>query len=289
MFSYYAIERSDSLYHHGVKGMRWGIRKRQTTLGYGVRRRVRSDVQQPRTAEEAKRARRRKIAKRVAIGVGAAAAIAGTAYAVKRAKDIREYGRQLKEADAIDQKIKREHPDVFFGDMPGSTVAKNWDRYTFRTKAKLERDNRKYGGGAAFHYYDRWGLGTKKNDTFSTKVRKRLDAHDAAKQAKASHKANRAKEQAEYIRNMASKTAAKNTSHNPGDKPYLDSNVAAAKRFMKQYNADRPKLPASAPKSNKGRRLNISSKAKERAERTLNPVAEELLRKNAKRLRDAGY
>lgn len=289
MPTYYAIERSASLYHHGVKGMRWGVRRTKAHQLTGVRRKIRTDGKNQQTAEEAKRARRRKIAKRVAIGVGAAAAIAGTAYAVKRAKDIREYGRQLKEADAIDRKIKREHPDVSFGDMPGSTVAKNWDRYTLRTKAKLERDNRKYGGGAAFHYYDHWGVGTKKNDTFSTKVRRRLDAHNAAKQAKASHKANRAKEQAEYIRNMASKTALKNTSHNPGDKPYLDSSVAAAKRFAKQYNADRPKLPASVPKSNKGHRLNISPKAKERAERTLNPVAEELLRKNAKRLRDAGY
>lgn len=90
---------NDYLMHHGIKGMRWGVRKRRTTLGYGVRRRMRSDVQQPRTAEEAKRARRRKIAKRVAIGVGAAAAIAGTAYAVKRHRehtnqDISEFYRK---------------------------------------------------------------------------------------------------------------------------------------------------------------------------------------------------
>lgn len=74
------------LEHHGVKGMRWGHRKQRYTMGYGVRRRMRSDANQPKTPEEAKRARRRQIAKRVAIGVGAAAAIGATAYAVHRVR-----------------------------------------------------------------------------------------------------------------------------------------------------------------------------------------------------------
>lgn len=76
----------DYLEHHGIKGMRWGHRKQRMSSGFGVRRRVRTNTQQPQTPEEAKRARRRKIAKRVAIGVGAAAAIGATAYAVHRVK-----------------------------------------------------------------------------------------------------------------------------------------------------------------------------------------------------------
>lgn len=77
---------NDYLMHHGIKGMRWGHRKQRMSSGFGVRRRVRTNTQQPQTPEEAKRARRRKIAKRVAIGVGAAAAIGATAYAVHRVR-----------------------------------------------------------------------------------------------------------------------------------------------------------------------------------------------------------
>lgn len=62
----------DYLQHHGIKGMHWGIRRFQNKDG---------------TSTSAGKARRKKLAKRVAIGVGTAAAVAGTTYAVKRHRD----------------------------------------------------------------------------------------------------------------------------------------------------------------------------------------------------------
>lgn len=80
--NYYAVETSSAISHHGVKGMKWGVRKaRPQTLSRPAR--YRTDAK-PRTPEEQKRARRRKILKRAALGAAAAAAVVGTAYAVKR-------------------------------------------------------------------------------------------------------------------------------------------------------------------------------------------------------------
>ena len=72
----------DYLQHHGIKGMHWGIRRFQNKDG---------------TSTSAGKARRKKLAKRVAIGVGTAAAVAGTAYAVKRHRDNYVSDDQLKE------------------------------------------------------------------------------------------------------------------------------------------------------------------------------------------------
>jgi hypothetical protein len=60
----------DELYHHGVMGMRWGHRKQEPSSG------VRSSSD--------KAARRKKIARNVAIGVGAAAAVGAGLYVAKK-------------------------------------------------------------------------------------------------------------------------------------------------------------------------------------------------------------
>lgn len=96
----------DYLEHHGVKGMKWGHRKQRLTSGYAVRRRVKTDAQQPQTPEEARRARRRKIAKRVGIGLAAAAAIGATTYAVKRSRSTapKDFSKSAAKAAQLTQK-----------------------------------------------------------------------------------------------------------------------------------------------------------------------------------------
>lgn len=78
------------LYHYGVKGMRWGVRRTPEQLG----RRDRKEL----TAEE--KAKRIKTAKRVAVGVAGALTIAAatTVYAKNRKQIDAFVGKCLKDA-----------------------------------------------------------------------------------------------------------------------------------------------------------------------------------------------
>lgn len=76
------------LQHHGIKGMHWGIRRYQNKDGTSTnagkaRRKKKNHDTAKRVGIEVSKA----TAKRLAIGAGTAAAIAGTAYAAKRASE----------------------------------------------------------------------------------------------------------------------------------------------------------------------------------------------------------
>lgn len=60
----YKIVKSDELYHHGVKGMRWGVRKEKTN--------------------NSSQKKKMSTATKVAIGVGAAVAVGAAAYGVSK-------------------------------------------------------------------------------------------------------------------------------------------------------------------------------------------------------------
>ena len=62
-------ENINYLAHHGVKGQRWGVRKRR---------------EQYQMTDEQRKARNKKIARNVAIGVGATAAAAGAGFLASR-------------------------------------------------------------------------------------------------------------------------------------------------------------------------------------------------------------
>lgn len=81
--TYIAIYNDNYLAHHGVKGMKWGVRRSRTARLYsdGSGRRARGSSSSGEMTAEQRSARRRKIAKGIAIGVGSAAAAAGLAYA----------------------------------------------------------------------------------------------------------------------------------------------------------------------------------------------------------------
>ena len=70
---YYAVEYSDDLYHYGVLGMKWGIRKERPSSGTG-RGRGRKKLT----------AKQKKILRNIAIGAGATAATAAAGYGIYR-------------------------------------------------------------------------------------------------------------------------------------------------------------------------------------------------------------
>lgn len=65
------IKQHDELYHYGVKGMKWGVRKQRELIGRRVG---------PSGGDYQRQQRRRSAIKKVAIGTAAIAAVAGVSY-----------------------------------------------------------------------------------------------------------------------------------------------------------------------------------------------------------------
>lgn len=88
---YYLIDNtfhsSDELYHHGVKGMKWGVRKKSYYNVSGKRSKRESQ-----TDEEYAKIKREKVKKAVKIG----AAVAGTALAVYGGYKLSQYAKNKK-------------------------------------------------------------------------------------------------------------------------------------------------------------------------------------------------
>ena len=93
-------ENMNHLVHHGVKGQKWGIRKNNHF--YTIKK-------HPKLSEDEK-AKKKKIARNVAIGVGTAAAIGGAAYIgsrfVKNRKAIKSATSELNEAKKYSKVLK---------------------------------------------------------------------------------------------------------------------------------------------------------------------------------------
>ena len=119
---------SNELSHHGVKGMRWGVRKRRVSSGI---RRTSSSRKKMSTA------------KKVAIGVGVAAAVAGataiTIHAVKTGK-----ANQIKKGRAAANQIymnlsrsgahRVERKNIRRGADSSDMILRGYDRRTGDTK-----------------------------------------------------------------------------------------------------------------------------------------------------------
>lgn len=152
------------LEHHGIKGMRWGHRKQRLTSGYAVRR-VNTDTQQSRTPEEARRARRRKIAKRVGVGLAAAAAIGATAYAVKRSrsstpqnfsKSAAKAARLTKKASSSARTAKVMNKAARVATARSNRLQRKADRATYKHISKIAKNTSLNAPRGAYARYRTW-------------------------------------------------------------------------------------------------------------------------------------
>jgi len=129
-----SVEYDNYLTHYGVKGMKWGVRKDQ-----------KRSSRQPRTEEQ--KAKRKQIAKKVAIGVGSAAVVAGGAYAAYK------FGPKLKNVSVKDlgsmrkskagknsfAKVQSEFQNALASDI--DTSVRKFNSYKQTAKNSVSLDN----------------------------------------------------------------------------------------------------------------------------------------------------
>ena len=124
----------DYMYHYGVKGMKWGVRKRvqSKVSSFGQNRRVQNKTNTKKMSTKKKVA----LGVGVAAGVGAAVAggVAGKRYlsgkkAAAKAAEVIEHNRKMKAAEAIAKTNYTKYGKNFYEDL-GDIVIRG-DKYGY--------------------------------------------------------------------------------------------------------------------------------------------------------------
>ena len=167
----YRVTYSNELYHYGVKGQKWGIRRYQNPDGsltdeglirYGVDRQGNMSSQgKSLYKQDKKRDKARKIATGAAIGMGAAAAVVAGTHAANLLLD-KKYGAS-RAANIIGP--KGDHASYHIGkNLPGTKISsrgvmtghKWFTNYSFRFKNKLNKKTGKIDNTQEFNRGINW-------------------------------------------------------------------------------------------------------------------------------------
>ena len=176
----YMIISNGELYHHGVKGMHWGVRRYQNTDGSlkAAGRKRYTDGGKKQLTDEERAARNAKIkstAKKVAIGVGVTALVAAGTYAAVKynnktmaeAKQIMSDVHKKKMDEYLEEADKKFQQQQFAASMyrqfdrvnQGNTEAgKAWARAEGEYRAKLNnvlKEKNVYDNAARRHMADK--------------------------------------------------------------------------------------------------------------------------------------
>lgn len=167
----YRVKYSNELYHYGVKGQKWGIRRYQNPDGsltdeglirYGVDRQGNMSSQgKSLYKQDKKRDKARKVATGAAIGIGAAAAVVAGTHAANLLLD-KKYGKS-RAANIIGP--KGDHASFRTGkNLPGTKISsrgvmtghKWFTNYSFRFKNKLNNKTGKIESTQEFNRGINW-------------------------------------------------------------------------------------------------------------------------------------
>ena len=274
----YVIISNGELYHHGVVGMHWGVRRYQNADGSlkpaGRKRYTEGGKKQ--LSDEERAARNAKIkstAKKVAIGVGVTALVAAGTYAAVKynkktmaeAKSIMESSRKKKISDYVDKLIREQEKETYFDNM-----ATRYENESRGWKKALDRDPSNIRNEMQYNTTSEAARAYRKAHQESRKaLRDTLNAKRAFENASANHMTDKA------VQRQAQKEIIKR-----------DINVAKAKAYSK-YREARGDLPQNVGwtvnRNNERVQRNISSLLGEtKYEKGLRELAE----KEAERIRN---
>ena len=222
----YILTKNGELYHYGIKGMKWGVRRYQNpdgSLTAKGKKRYSKELTSDTTDTDNRDARRKKIAKRVAIGAAAVAvtlAVAGGVYLHKK----NSYLSSIDVKSIQRGKYSVDHLSKDTVVPKGSSIFRTSTHSTLRselTYASLTRDDKN-------RYITRMGKMYSGKKLYQMKLKTAVDVKIPSE-----------KKQFDMFVDLLTndESFSKNLAHNPhGETPKLFGNRKAAEEWATRYH-----------------------------------------------------